>query len=388
MKPVIRRSALSTFLGVAAVVSVTTNVLAAPPNWTAAETLRTRNDITLDDAAFGPMEYASVAWTEPTSGRRRIGVKSAVEGGFGPTQFISASRDVAVDLCGSSLVAAWERRVAPHDWRVVFSESSIDMNELAIGIRQVDPTPVDNSLPEVDVACTDSRSFVTWYESEGSGGRMFIAHRLFGGFSSPIDLGVNESTDFDASLAVAGAGSNAYTVFQRSDGDLRFKRFEMGAGPGFAVSAHPTMVIANGTVHDGASRAFIDAAGSKVAVVWSRCTGIFGRVSNDYGATWGPVRTLFNDFNSCEADAVAFHTSIAIRGGRIVVAYGIASAFGGGEMRIIRTTNDFASKTDDRIATTVHAEHLVGYTTDVETGAVKLAAAFQKGDVVRYRRQS
>jgi hypothetical protein len=374
-----------------AVLLVAGPVLAAPPNWTAPETLRTRNNIQLDDAVFGAMEYASVSWTEPTSGPPRIGVNNAVEGGFGPIEYISASRNSAVDLCGSGLVAAWERRVAPGEWRVVFSESSIDMNELGLGIQQVDPGATRQMTP--DVACTSSRSFVTWYEPEGAvgpegdGARMYVAHRLHDDFSAPIPLGLDDEFYFDSALAVAGAGSNAYVVFQRSDDDLRFRRLSIGAGPGFPVTAHATQLIANGSEFSGASRALIDAAGSKVAVVWSRCSGIYGRVSNDYGMTWGPVRALMNDFNSCEADAVAFQTSVAIRGNRIAVTYGIASAFGGGQMRLIRTTTDFASMSDDPIANVVHHEHLVGYTTDVDTGVVKLAAAFQGGDSVRYRRQ-
>ena len=102
-------------------------------------------------------------------------------------------------------------------------------------------------------------------------------------------------------------------------------------------------------------------------------------------------RTLFNEFNSCEADAAAGQESVAIRDGRIAVAYAVISAFGGGVIQLIRTSNDFATFTDDTIASAstvnaAHHVHQVGFVT--VSGNRKLAGVFQRGfDTIRYRRQ-
>jgi hypothetical protein len=279
-------------------------------------------------------------------------------------------------------VAAWERRVAPNKWRVVYSDSSIDMNELHIVFHQVDPGAVDQMLP--DVACTNSRSFVAYYEPEGDGARMFLTHSLGSGWSSPIDLGLDNEIFFFNALAVAGVASNVYVVFQRSDGDLRFKRFSIGPGPAFNVTAHATMVLDNATMGDPGSYAVIDATGNRVAVGWFRCDGLYARVSEDNGTTWKPERKLI-DAASCDGDFAAAPNSIALRGDRIAMAYSAASAFGGGWIGLFRTTTEFATFTDDQIWNGFQPEHLVGYIT--VNGNAKLAGAFEKPGVVKFRRQ-
>ena len=376
-----RRSTSSVGLAVLATLVLATSVSAAPPNWTAPETIRERNNLSLNDADFSGSNVA-ISWQEPTSGAPRIGVATQVEGGFGPLEFISGSRESSVDICGSALYAAWERKVAPGKWRVVYSDRSIDMNDLHSGIQQVAPGPDTQKLP--DIACTNARVFVTWYQPESGGDRMFVAHRLYGDFSDPIDLGLDDETFFFNSLAVSAVNNAAYTVFQRSDGDLRLKRFTIGAGLAFNVTPHATQVIAPGTINDPASYAVIDAEGSKVAVAWFRCNALYARVSNDRGQTWGPIRKLL-DTASCDGDFAAAPNSIAIDGSKIVVTYSAASAFGGGWIGLFRTNNDFASFSDDMITSNFHPEHLVGYVT--VAGVTKLAAAFERPGVIRFRRQ-
>jgi hypothetical protein len=189
---------------------------------------------------------------------------------------------------------------------------------------------------------------------------------------------------FGRSLAVAGVDGMAYAVFARSDGDLRFKRWSIGAGPGFAVTPHPTQVIGGGKLENPASSAVIAARGNKVAVAWFKCGGLFARVSNDRGQTWGPVREVL-DHVACFGDFGASQRSIAIRGDRIVIAYIAFGIKSPGWVGIIRTTNNFATFSDDAITQKGHDEHLVGYVT--VGGNVKLAAAFDPGDRVRFRRQ-
>jgi hypothetical protein len=215
---------------------------------------------------------------------------------------------------------------------------------------------------------------------------MWVAHalRTGGGFSAPINLGFDEETFFFYSLAAAGSGDMAYVVYQRSNGDLRLQRFTVGSGPAFSVTALPAQVVAPGSPGNPASYAAIAVDGDKVAVTWFKCGGIFARVSNDAGANWGPIRKLI-DAASCDGDFAAAPNSIAVDGDRVVVAYSAASAFGGGWIGLFRTTTDFASFSDDPITNKFQVEHLVGYLT--VGGVTRLAAAFQNGDAVRFRRQ-
>jgi hypothetical protein len=215
---------------------------------------------------------------------------------------------------------------------------------------------------------------------------MWISHalRTGGGFSAPVDLGFDDETFFFYSLAVAGADDMAYVVFQRSNGDLRLRRFSVGPGPAFNVTGLPTQVIAPASTNNPASYAVVAADGNKVAVSWFRCGGIFARVSNDQGATWGPIRKLI-DAASCDGDFAAAPNSIAVEGDRIVVTYSAASAFGGAWVGLFRTTNDFATFSDDPITNNLHLEHLVGYLT--VGGKTRLGAAFQRDDAIRFRRQ-
>jgi hypothetical protein len=133
-----------------------------------------------------------------------------------------------------------------------------------------------------------------------------------------------------------------------------------------------------------ASYAVIDATGNRVAVGWFRCDGVYARVSEDNGATWKPTRKLV-DAASCDGDFAASPNSIALRGDRIALAYSAAGAFGGGCICLVRTTTEFASFSDDPIWNDFQPEHLVGYMTF--GGNVKLAGAFEKPGIIKFRRQ-
>lgn len=78
--------------------------------------------------------------------------------------------------------------------------------------------------------------------------------------------------------------------------------------------------------------------------------------------------------------------SIAIRDGRIVIAYMALGIVGDGGVGLFSTKTDFASFSDEQIAPTFQHEHLVGF---VQVGGdTKLAAAFNRQDRVRYRRRN
>lgn len=375
----LRRSALSVALAVSATLVVATGALAAP-TWSPAVDVREAEDIALNDAAFARRNVA-IAWDEPDS-PRKVGIRASVDAGsgFGPIEWFAGARRPAVVICGSELHTAMEK-AKPGTWLIKYGARSID--GAGFDTRLVSPSRQDQSDP--DVACTRGRVFVSWFEEEAGEHALYVSHalRTGGPFSDPIFLGMDDEVFFGSSLAVAGVAGMAYAVYQKSDGDLYFRRWSIGPGPDFTVTPHAEQEIAPGTPGNEASYAVIDAAGDKVAVSWFKCKGIFARVSDDGGQTWGPIRKLV-DHVGCEGDFIAVQSSIAIRGDRIALAYHAAGFFSG-EVRLIRTTNNFASFSDKQIADRSHFEHLVGFVR--AGGEWRLAAAFQRNETVRFRRQ-
>jgi hypothetical protein len=353
-------------------------------NWGPATTLRDANGVELQDADFSRRNVV-VTWQEPGSGGPKVRIRRSVDSGssFGPTISVTDARQASVDICGPSLlVAAWARMYGPGNW--VIEEAFIDNSTMSVGVVNISAGV--QRFP--DIACAGGRKFVTWYQKEGANDRLQVAHALRTGaaFSAPIDLGVDDGSFFGRanSLAVAGVPGAAYVAFTRSDGQLRFKRWSIGSGPDFAVTPHAGHVIGSGIASNPAADTVIAADGDKVAVAWFKCNAIYARVSNDRGAHWGPVRKLLTH-QACTGDFGADPRSIAIHGGKIVVAY-LAFGLGSpGWVGVIRTSNDFATHTDETIAHTGQNEHLVGF---VKAGGIyRLAGAFDSGDSVRFRRQ-
>lgn len=385
-----RRNATSIVAGLMAALAIASNVAAGGPAWTSPVSVRTDPDVELQDADFTGQDVA-VAWQEPGASGPSVRIRRSGNSGasFGANSVFQESRQAAVDFCRSpeELNAVYARRIAPGNWLIEHVQDS-GAGDLALS-QFVSPGSGVQRFP--DIACAGEHVFVSWFQKEGSGDRLWLAHKrrpaAVDGFTpfTRMDLGFDSETFFGSSLAVAGTPDAAYVVFSRSDGDLRFKRWTIGPGPGFALTPHATVVIGNGKPDNSASEAVIAARGSKVAVAWFRCGGVMARVSNDWGATWGPVHEVI-DHQACFGDFGASQRSIAINsGGEIAISYlafGIPDASFVG---LIRTGNDFANFADDTIRQNGDDEHLVGYVT--VNGVTKLAAAFDRGDRIRFRRQ-
>jgi hypothetical protein len=373
-------------MGIMAALLLAANASAAPPNWTSAITVRSQNDLELGDADFLNHNVA-IIWDEPNN-PRRLGIATSNNSGssFSLEPFIfGRSREPAVDLCQSprsllNFVAS--HRQGPGNWVIEYTQF-FSFDDILTEVV----APSDGFQHDPDIACAGGRVFVSWFEREGDGNRLFIAHESTGEFefSNPIDLGFDGS-QFPNGLAVAGVSSMAYTVFSRTSGDLRFRSWSVGGGPNYPVTMNPAMIIAPGTENNPAFQLSIAAAGDKVAVAWMNCDAVFARVSNDMGETWGPIRMLV-EHAACDGDFIAAPNSIAIRGDRIAVEYTSFGIFGDGEENLIRTTNDFASFSDDQISAHGRFADIVGYVT--VNGQVRLADVFQVGDdKIRFRRQT
>ena len=378
-----RRSVISAPLAVVATLVLAGNLLAAPPNWTAAVNIRSADDIQLGDADFAGHNVA-IAWDEPGANRRRAGFAFSDDNGadFSSPPFSAASREPAIDLCdGVEPNAAYSHRIGPGNW--VIEHTLFDSFDSSF-TQQVAPTGGVQHDP--DIACAGGRLFVSWFEREGGGDRLFVAHgeRAGGEFSAPIDLGFDAESRAFSGLVVAGVNDSAYAAFRRTSGDLRFKRWLVGAGPDYPVATSPTVVIGPGTVDEPAFQPVIAAAGDKVAVAWMTCSAVLARVSNNKGLTWGPIRTLV-EHAACDGDFIAAPNSIAVRGDRIALEYTSFGIVGDGEENLIRTQSDFAAFQDDIISNSAHFNHLVGFLR--VGGENKLAGVFQRMDDVRFHRQ-
>jgi hypothetical protein len=373
---------------IATAASATTVAAGRPAvDWRPAVDVRTADGAALQDADF-LKRNVGITWQEPGSTGPRVGIRTSVDSGngFGPTTFISRSRQSALDVCGGSgMEAAWARRDAGGDWDI--KHASLGVDPLGGGVLANSVANGPAFALDPDVACTGSRTFVSWFEREAPGDyRMNIAYSdpSRENFGPPNDLGLDAEVNFARNLAVAGVNDAAYAVFTRSDGDLRFKRWSIGPGPGFAVNPHAAVVIGGGTTGEPIYDAVIAAAGDRVAVAWGRCNNLFTRVSDDGGASWGPVRSPFG--GGCIEDFFPSPTSINLRGNRIALTYHAFGLFGPPAFHLIRTTDEFmGADPDDRIAG-AHDQHLVGYVTTAG-GAIKLGDAFDTGDRIRYRRQ-
>ncbi|MGI8929483.1 MAG: hypothetical protein ACR2H0_08505 [Candidatus Limnocylindrales bacterium] len=347
--------------------------------------MRVRNNVFLDDAEFANNKVA-VTWEEPRNGTTRVGFRTSTNSGssFGSTEYVGHSEDSALDVCSSAVLhSAYSHEVGGGHWQIEHAVRSVGGS----GFDRDLVFPNANNQHDPDIACAGGRVFVSWYEPSGMGDHLFVANarRSDGVFGLPLDLGLDNETTYGSSLAVAGVPGHAYAVFTRSDGDLRFMPFSIGSGAAMRVTPGPESVIANGTPNNSADYALIRAQGSKVVVAWFKCGGLFVRVSNDHGATWGPARRLLSN-DSCGGDFAANWSSVAIDGSRVVAVYVGRGAFGGGVARLIDTTTDFASRTVDTISSNVQLEHMVGFVS--VAGADKLAAAFNPFGKIRFRRET
>ncbi len=379
----LRTGALSVPIAVIAVLALATNVLAAPPSWTALKTLHSADGLVLGDADFAG-HNVMVGWDEPGDTYRRSGFEFSSDNGnhFTSSPLFEDARQPAVDLCGGwEQNAVYSERLGPHRW--VIQHTLFDSFDSSF-TAQVGQNTGNQHDP--DIACAGGRIFVSWFRKASGGDRLFVAHAERDGspFSAPIDLGFDADTEFFSGLVVAGVSDTAYVAFRRTSGDLRLKRWLVGAGPDYPVATSPSVIIGPGTPDNPAFNPVIAAAGDKVAVAWMTCDAVVARVRSNKGLNWGPIRTLV-EHAACDGDFIAAPNSINIRGDRIAVEYSAFGIVGDGDEYLIRTTSDFASFKDDLIASHGHLNHLVGYLT--VGGSPKLAAVFQRGENIRFRRQ-
>ena len=341
-------------------------------------TLRDRSGVSLGDAAFD-REDVAVVWREPLAGGPSVRIRTSDAAGtvFAATELVvEDARQPSVDICAHQVFVAYAKDYGAS----ITGRWAIDLRTRPVSATGFTGAAVSSGeflARDPDIACAGGRPFAAWIELRPGGERVLVTDSLRGSlaFDVPIDLGA-ASPDGTAPV-VAGVNHWGYVAWTSGD-DVRFKRFRVGSGPGFALTPYADRRLGSGTGARPASLPVIAADGARVVVAWTRCGDTQARVSNDSGATWGPVRTLRH--GACGSESGSVPTGAAILGDRIAVTL---ANIGPDSERVVRTRNGFASFTDTRLGDGADLE-LFGYVTFPE--AIGWASVRDQGPKLTYRR--
>lgn len=322
--------------------------------------------------------HVAVAWQEAGPVTR---VRTSVNDGstFGSTHLVEPgrqTRQATTALCGSDLYVAFAQNYSqpstPNLWLIY-----IDTDTLA-GVNHAyseayQGQPVIGRYPSV--ACAGGLLWVTWEQKVGSQWHVFVnrAPRSFSSFDNPpTDLGLLGSNA--GKPVISGSGTRVYVAWPTPGGTIRIHRWNV-----------------SGSVHDLGERQLssgstagmprIASVGSKVAVVWAACGDMRARVSNDNGTTWGSLKTIFHGV--CGSEFGGLPNSVAINGGRILVAYYWFQGFNQ-KQRMISTTNNFGTFSD-QLAYATSDLLLLGFVHP--SGTTKIGGAVDEGAKIRFLRQ-
>lgn len=345
-------------------------------------TLADTSGLALQDAAFDGHHVAAV-WQVPGPFTK---VRTSTNDGttFGTTRTVEPgqhTRQASTVLCGNDLYVAFAQDFSqlstPNLWRIyVDRDSTSGVNHEYSAAYQTQNTIGRNP----DVACTTGRLWVSWEQKVGSQWHVFVNHasRSFASFDDPpIDLGLLGS--FAGKPVIAAVGNRVYVAWPTPSGTLRIHRWSDASG---VIDLGERQLAIGNVKGGGVGVPRIATLGGKVAVVYADCGDIRARVSNDRGATWGSVRTLFS--GACGSEFGGLPNSVAIKGSRVLVAYSLFQGFATAKQHMISTTNNFGSFTD-HLAYAASDLLLLGFVHP--SGVTKVAGAIDEGTRLRYLRQ-
>lgn len=284
----------------------------------------------------GAGKRVAVTWTENWSGphggdKPNVMVRASDDRGATWTGILYIEPDEAdepsVAICGRHLFVAYavDLRSGPYPkwWAIIlYHRDLVSNDEWSEQISGINPTRA--RFP--DVACGGDRVWVSWDDVGDDGKRhAFLTHSKVGppgslSFATAIDLGRTRPSDGFYSgpsvAAVKGRGYVAWGAPRWGGGSrVRFKRFVVGAGPAFAVTAKSAQTLHSAYRLDHQPE--LAAHGTRVAVTYPVSGGTWDsvvRVSSDRGVSFKSPVWLRNP-----GDLGGFPMSIAVRGSRIVV---------------------------------------------------------------------
>lgn len=192
-----------------------------------------------------------------------------------------------------------------------------------------------------DVACAEpGRIAVSFLRTGDAGTRVW----LFSFDATWEDDDLHDGRDIgpaskDSTPAVAATPDMIHLAWKHGT-KLRYKRFTVGAAPGYPVTAKPTVTVDTAA---GLGNVRLAADGKRVVLAWERGRDVVARVSTDKGGSWKPRTTLFRGGGPANADAAV--TGADVRGRTIIVSGTVWNCFEGcaGTGSIKRTTTGGAS---------------------------------------------
>jgi len=326
----------------------------------------------LEDAAYRGQRVA-VGWSTPLSGEGdTVRVRRSGNGGssFGATTVVrSHARQASFAWCSDgTLVSAFAHyHDGPGAW-------VIDLWGMPGGARSISTGPGTPRWPDIVCPGPSQVAWVAWV----AGGQAHLARATTTdpGLPTTVVVGAVDSAQYGPVLAPSGDG--VLVAWAAPSGDIMGRL----ATPAGGITLGSPFVIGDGSLAHRASFPRIDSSGSRIVVAWERCD-IRARVSSNGGATWAPERRLTT--LGCDvADVYLFPRSVGVRGTKLAVVYAIGG-FGGGEERLVQSSDNLAHRTNRRLAGELD-EVAIGYTE--VSGNRRLAVTYDSGRNIRFRRCS
>lgn len=297
------------------VAGLATVTLAAPALAGGTTTVRTAQpgaELHLDDLSTKG-EYAVAAWQESGISGAKGGMATSPDSGgtFYEWMAINGYEQIRVDSCPAPLYeVAATTELHGGDRR---------MNLVAhITQRIVEEAGTDYLHP--DITCVGAKLIVQAVLVRKNGSTRLIV------WTYKPDLTNGAAFGFDLGPASAGsapaitADDDWVHVAWVSGSQLKVKRFKVGSGPAYALSAKPTQTLDTAS---GLRDPRVGVHGKRVIVAWQRGASVVARTSTDRGVGFGARQTVLKGDKATAK--VALLGSADVRGSTWVVAGGISS---------------------------------------------------------------
>jgi hypothetical protein len=343
------------------------------PRVTIAHGTGARHDsVTLDDTAFRG-ERVAVGWSTPLSGPGdTIRVRRSGNAGstFGATTTVQThARQASFAWCSDgTLVSAFAHY---HEGPGAYV---LDLWGMPGGTRAITTGITTPRWPDIVCPGPSQVAWIAWVAND----EVFLARATTTDPSLPTTVLVGPAGSMQYGPVLAPSGDGVLVAWAAPTGDIVGRL----ATPAGGITLGSSFIIGNGSPTHFASFPRIGSSGTKIVLAWERCD-IRTRVSRNGGATWGPDRRL-TDIGCDVADVYVYPRSVGVRGTKIAIAYAIGG-LGGGEERLVQSTDYLAHRTNRRLAGELD-EVAIGYAE--VSGTTRLAVAYDSGAYIRFRRCS
>jgi hypothetical protein len=226
---------------------------------------------------------------------------------------------MSVDSCGNDVWVGSSAR-APGD-RAGDSDVLMTRRVISGGAGQVFVTApsVNRKVRDVSVACVGKRLLaVAWLEQSGGKFRARLMLRdlkTLAPAATKRVFGLGNAK-FKGGITVAANGNSVHVAWTHgTKRNMRYKRFDVGAGADPSISKNPTTTVG----FDGVIKPEIAVRGTKVSLAYVKNGKVFHKLSTNLGDSFGPAQKLIDTGTKAAPSSLY---SVDISGDRIVVETG------------------------------------------------------------------